>query len=287
MKHASYLKHLKFNPKLLETPQAKYLRKPRFLILFLIMIVSFGLYSYINLPRRLNPEIKIPLVVVSTVLPGGSPSDIESLVTEPLEQSFGGVSNIKTYNSTSRDSISLIIIEFNSGVDADKVTADIKSAVDGVELPKDVQDPSVAKIDFEQFPVWSFSLISKSKDTASLVEFSKLLRDRLEGVATVDRVSLSGLEEQEIQILIKPEAVSTYSFNPQILIQAVSNATKSLPSGSIRTDSSSFTLSVNPAISNIEDIRNIKLNLQGTIVNLSDIANVSIKSKPSQLQDLR
>ena len=284
MKHASYLKHLKFNPKLLETPQAKYLRKPRLLILFLIMIVSFGLYSYINLPRRLNPEIKIPLVVVSTVLPGGSPSDIESLVTEPLEQSFGGVSNIKTYNSTSRDSISLIIIEFNSGVDPDGAAADIKSAVDGVELPKDAQDPSVAKIDFEQFPVWSFSLISKSKDTASLVEFSKLLRDRLEGVATVDRVSLSGLEEQEIQILIKPEAVSTYSFNPQILIQAVSNATKSLPSGSIRTDSSSFTLSVNPAISNIEDIRNIKLSLQGTIVNLSDIANVSIKSKPSQLQ---
>lgn len=284
MKHASYLRHLKFNPKLLETPQAKYLRNPRLLVLLLLMIVSFGLFSYINLPRRLNPEIKIPLVVVSTVLRGGSPADIESLVTEPIEQSFGGIQNIKTYTSTSRDSVSLITIEFNSGVDADGATADIKTAVDGAELPQDAQAPNVAKIDFEQFPVWSFSLISKSGDTASLVEFSETLRDRLESVATIDNVSISGLEEQEIQILIKPEAMSTYSFNPQVLIQAIGNSTKSLPAGSVRTDSSSFTLSIDPTISSAQDIRNIKLNLSGVIVNLSDIANVSLKSKPSQPQ---
>ncbi len=284
MKHASYLKHLKFNRELTNTLQARYLRNPRLLVLLLLMIVSSGIFSYMNLPRRLNPEIKIPLVIVSTLLPGGSPTDIESLVTKPIEESLGGVKNIKTYTSTSRDSFSLIQIEFNSGVNADDGASDIKTAVDGVSLPEDAQDPNVAKIDFEQFPVWSFSLISKSGDTASLIEFSEQLKDRLDAVSTIDNVSISGLEEQEIQILVKPQALSTYSFNPGAITDAISNATESLPAGSIRTENSSFTLSISPAISSIDDIRNMKINLNGSIINLSDIATVSLKSKPSQTQ---
>lgn len=284
MKHASYFSHLKFDKKLTQSLQAKYLGNPRLLILLLLMIVSFGLFSYFNLPRRLFPEIKIPLVIVSTVFPGAGPSEVESLITDPLEDSLGSVENIKTFTSTSRDSVSIIQVEFNSGTDADSAETDVKSVIDKVNLPDDALDPSVLKIDFEQFPVWSFSLISKENDTASLIEFSKRLKDRLEGISTVDSVSISGLEEQEIQITIKPETLSTYAFNPQVLISAVSNATKSLPAGTVRTESSSFTLSVNPLISSIDDIRNIKVNLNGSVITLSDIANVGYRSKPNQLQ---
>ncbi len=284
MKHASYFSHLKFDKKLTQSLQAKYLKNPRLLVLLLLMIVAFGLFSYFNLPRRLFPEIKIPLVIVSTVFPGAGPSEVESLITDPLEDSLGSVENIKTFTSTSRDSVSVIQIEFNSGTDADSAEADVKSVVDKVTLPDDALDPNATKIDFEQFPVWSFSLISKENDTASLIEFSKRLKDRLEEISTIDRVSISGLEEQEIQITIKPEILSTYAFNPQILIAAISNATKSLPAGTVRTESSSFTLSVNPQISSIDDIRSIKINLNGSLISLSDIANVSVRSKPSQLQ---
>lgn len=284
MKHASYLSHLKFDKKLTDSLQAKYLRNPRLLVLLLIMIAAFGFFSYFNLPRRLFPEIKIPLVIVSTVFPGASPSEVESLITDPLENSLGSVANIKTYTSSSRDSFSIIQIEFNSGIDAEKAASDVKTVVDKVALPEDAIDPTTTKIDFEQFPVWSFSLISKTNDGASLIEFAKRLRDRLEEIPTIDNVSISGLEEQEIQITIKPESLSTYDFNPQTLIAAISNATKSLPAGTVRTQSSSFTLSINPLISNVDDIRNIKVKLGESIVSLSDIANVSFRSKPNQLQ---
>ncbi len=284
MKHASYLKHLRFDKKLSESVQAKYLRNPRLLVLLLIIIFSLGIFSYQNLPRRLNPEIKIPLVIVSTVLPGASPTDVESLVTDPIEDSLGSVQNIKTYSSTSRDSVSVIQIEFNTGTDADKATSDVKSAVDSVDLPEEAQKTNVSKIDFERFPVWSFSLVSKNDDTASLITFSKTLEERLKNVGLVDEVTVSGLEEQEIQILLKPEQISTYQINPQVIFAAIRNATKSVPAGTVRTDDSSFTLSIDPTITNIDDIRNIKINNQGTIINLSDVASVSIKSKPSQLQ---
>lgn len=284
MKHASFITHLKFDNKLSDLIQARYLRNPRLLILLLVMIFSFGIFSYFNLPRRLFPEIKIPLVVISTPFPGASPSEVELLVTDPLEESLGSVSNIKTYTSSSRDSFSLIQIEFNSGVDADKAASDVKTAVDNVSLPKDAIEPTTTKVDFEQFPIWSFSLISKTQDTASLIEFSKRLKDRIEEIPTVDRVGISGLEEQEIQITLKPESLSTYGFNPQVLMSAITNATKSLPAGTVRTESSSFTLSVDPLISSIEDIRNIKVYVNGSIVNLSDIATISFRSKPNQMQ---
>lgn len=284
MKHASYLKHLHFDKKLASSIQAKYLANPRLLILLLTIIITFGIFSYRSIPRRLNPEIKIPYVVVSTVLPGANPADVESLVTDPLEDEIAGVKNIKTFASTSRDSVSIIQIEFNTGVDADKAASDTKAAVDSVTLPADAQKPNTTKVDFEQFPVWSFSLTSKNGDAASLLELSKTLRDRLEAVSLVDQVNISGLEEQEIQIVIKPEAISTYGFNPQTLIGALSNASKSFPAGTLKTDSSSFTLSIDPTITNIDDIRNIKVSSGSTIVNLSDIATVSKRSKPSQLQ---
>ena len=284
MKHASYLKHLKFSSALSNSLQAKYLKNPRLLVLLLLVIITFGAYSYVNIPRRLNPEIKIPLVVVSTVLPGASPNDIESLVTSPIEDSLGGVKDIKTFTSNSQDSVSVIQIEFNSGTDADKATSDVKSVVDGVSLPSDAQKPKVAKIDFEQFPVWSFSMTSKNDDTASLITFSKQLKERLTDLNDVDTVNVSGLEEQEIQVLLKPDAISTYGINPQVLIGALSSATKSLPAGTLRTDSSSFTLSVDPSVTSVQDVRDIKLNLNGSVVSLSDIAIVAQKSKPAQSQ---
>ena len=71
--HASYLKRLKFDNKLFSTIQAKYLANPRLLILSLIIIFTAGIYSFINLPRRLNPQIDIPIVLVNTVLPGAAP----------------------------------------------------------------------------------------------------------------------------------------------------------------------------------------------------------------------
>lgn len=284
MKHASYLKHLRFDRKLTGSIQAKYLKNPRLLVLLLTMIVSFGIFSYTNIPRRLNPEIKIPLVVISTVFPGTSPSDVEQLLTDPIEHSLGSVQKIKTYSSVSRDSVSVITIEFESGVDADTAVTEVKSAVDSVSIPDDAIDPNIIKIDFERFPVWSFSLVSKSGDTASLITFSKELEERLDGLQLVDEVSVSGLEEQEIQILLKPEQISTYQINPSLIMAAIRNATNSLPAGNVRTDNSSFTLSIDPTITNIDDIREIKIRSGESIINLSDVANISIKSKPSQLQ---
>ncbi|MCL4365740.1 efflux RND transporter permease subunit [Patescibacteria group bacterium] len=279
---SSYLKQLKFDPKLYQAWIAKYLFNLRFIILIVVAILGFGVYSYLNLPRNINPDIKLAYVVVSAVLPGASPNDIESLVTIPLEDSIQSIQGIDLLQSTSRDSVSLIVVQFKTGVDADKARTDVQSAVDSVNtLPSDAQVPKVTKLDFENQPLWSFDLTGEG-DSASLLRFAQDLKTSLDNIPSINKVVISGLEEQEIQILLKPEVISTYNLNPQQITGIIKSSLNSLPAGSVKTDKSSFALTIDPAAANVDDLRHLKLNLNDQIVSLGDIAIISQRSKPDQ-----
>lgn len=277
----TYLQKLTFDPRLNDGLFAKYLRNIRLVLLFLILIILLGVMSYQNLPRVLNPTINIPIVMISTTLPGASPTDVESLVTIPLEESVNGVEGVKTMTSSSRDSVSLITLEFETGVNADKAKSDVQSAVDGVEdLPEDAAAPQVQKLDFSDEPVWTFTL-SGSGDSLSLVRFGEQLRDELEELPIIDRVETIGLDDEEIQVLIDPEKLATYGINAGAVSSAIKSAIGSFPAGVITTDSSSFVLSLDPTVTTVEDVRRLRINTQGISVALADIATVQQRVKPS------
>jgi multidrug efflux pump subunit AcrB len=279
---SEYLKKLKFDPKLLLSWVAAYLVNLRFLTLIVLGIIAFGIQSYFALPRTLNPEIKIPIVIVSTVLPGAGPTDIESLITVPIEDVVRGVDGVKKVTSTSRDSASIVQIEFQSGYDADKAKSDVQSAVDSVsDLPEDALDPNIQKLDFENQPIWTFSLAG-AQDRGSLIRFSRDLKKELEDLASIDKVEITGLDEQEIQIVIKPAAISTYGINPQALMGAIKSGISSFPAGNVKTADSTFSLSIDPAVTTVDELRETKINLNNQVVALSDISEVREISKPDQ-----
>ncbi|OGD86166.1 hypothetical protein A2164_00080, partial [Candidatus Curtissbacteria bacterium RBG_13_35_7] len=281
-KISTYLKRLKFDPKLATTWIAKYITNLRLVFLLVLAITVGGIVSYINLPRSLTPDVKIPYIIISTILPGAGPADIESLITVPVEDSIKSLNTIKKVQSTSTDSVSIVIIEFEAGTDPDKAKTDVQSQVSGVaDFPQDAQTPKIEKFDFENTPVWTFDVIGKG-DSASLFRFANDLKKDIENLSSVDRVNISGFEEQEIQILINPQLVSIYKLNPQQVIGAIKTAIKALPAGSVQTEDTSFTLTIDPDVTNVDDIRNLKLNLGSQTIFLSDIAEISQKSKPDQ-----
>lgn len=283
MKTAStYLKRLKFNPDLLKGFVGKYLTNMRLVILIILMICAFGIQSYMAIPRRLNPEIKIPIVLISTILPGANPTDIESLLSVHIEDAVRGINGVKSVNSISRESVSLVQIEFKSGTDPEKAKTEVQSAVDAIsDLPEDALTPNVQKLDFENQPIWTFALTG-AKDKGSLIRFSRNLKKDLEDLPTIDNVEITGLEEQEIQIILKPEVVSSFSLNPQILIGAVKSALSSFPAGNVRTENGIFSLAIDPSVTKVDDFRYLQVNLNGTVVPLSQIAEIKEISKPDQ-----
>lgn len=283
MKQAvSYLKQIKFDPKLQNSVVARYLTNPRLLILLLIAVIGIGLTSYFGLPRRLNPEIKIPIVLVSTVLPGAGPQDVESLVTIPLEDAVTGLDQVKTVTSSSRDSVSIIQMEFESGVDPEKAKTDVQSAIDAVDLPENAQTPKAQKLDFENQPVWTFALSSEG-DTASLMRLSHIVQQKLKDLPTIDRVETSGLDTQEIQIIIDQEAMSTYGVSPQVFSAALMSATSSYPAGAIETETGTYSVTIDKQATTVEDIRNLTITAGNKTLLLADIATVQEISKPGQL----
>lgn len=272
---------LKVTPKMEQSRFAAYLNNPRLVILIILLISLTGIFSFLNIPRVLNPSINIAIVNVVTVLPGAGPDDVESLITIPVETATNGIANAKKVTSVSRDSLSLISIEFESGTDPEKARTDTQSAIDSVTLPVDAQPPKVIKLDFQNQPVWSFT-VTTSEDNASLVRFSKELKDRIKQLPQVREITATGLDESEIQIILKPESIATYGINPQFLLGAVKTGVKAMPAGAVKTDQNSFILTIDPTITSTEDIRNLKINVAGSIVSLSEIAQVSQRVKPDQ-----
>ncbi len=172
-------------------------------------------------------------------------------------------------------------IQFNTGIDPDKARTDVQSAVDQVSLPTDAQTPKVQTIDFENTPVWTFALIGKG-DVASLTRFSKILQKNLEDLPTIDSVTTGGLEEREISIVIDQSKLTTYNLTPIQLSSLLKSALSTFPAGTVKTQTSSFALSIDPSVTTVDDIRKLELNNNGTVIPLSALATVVERSKPNQ-----
>jgi HAE1 family hydrophobic/amphiphilic exporter-1 len=282
----SSLKNLTFDRTLLKGWNAGYMKNIRLIVLFLLTIVAIGIASFTSLPRRLNPEVKLTIVRIATVLPGAGPSDVESLVTQPLEDKLGNVKGIDTMTSVSRESLSLIVLQFLSSVDKDKARNDVQTAVNEVTtLPSDAKTPSVAALDFEDRPIWTFALTGNT-DTASLMRFSKTLKDKITEIPGVDRVELAGYDTQQIEVVLNQQKIREYGVNPLTISQAVKTAVQSYPAGTVKTDSSVFSLSLDAAASSIDELRNIHITVASQPVRLGDIATIRERSKPDQTKSI-
>lgn len=280
----SYLDNLTFDKKLLLTFHARYLVNIRLVTLLLLTIITVGGISLLSIPRRLNPEVKLTIVSVSTILPGAGPKDVESLITIPLEDKLSGTQGLDTMSSVSQDGNSFITLQFKSGTDKDKARNDVQTAVSEVtDLPSDSQIPKVTALDFENSPIWTFSLVTGS-DIASLMRYAKNLKDDIEKLPNIDHVALSGFDTQQIQIIFDQSKINQYSVNPLSLSGVIKSFTKSFPAGSIYTDRSSFSLAIDAQATSVDQIRNITIVINGQPVRLGDIASVSQRSTPNQLK---
>jgi HAE1 family hydrophobic/amphiphilic exporter-1 len=281
-KITSYLGSLSFDKNLASSIQARYISNVRLIILLLLFIVAVGVTSLFVLPRRLNPEIKLTIVQVVTVLPGAGPQDVESLVTTPLEDKLTGLARLDTVTSTSQESLSVIALQFLSNTDKDKAKTDVQNAVNEVTtLPSDAKTPKVTAFDFENQPIWTFA-VTTNADKASLMRFSDSLKKKLEDMPHVDTVSLDGFETQEIQIIANEEKIRNLKLNPLQVSQSIKNATQAFPAGQIDNGKFTLSLGINQQATSVADIRNLVLTINNVPLHLTDVADVVIRSKIGQ-----
>lgn len=242
-----------------------------------VMLVIFGVYCYMTLPRESDPDITIPNVFVSTDYRGVSPADIETAVTIEIEKKLKGLDGLKEIKSISSEGLSSINVEFVTGTDIDKAIQDVKDKVDEAKgsLPSDLEeDPSVFEVNFSQMPIVIYSL-SGTCGLPCLKDIADDLKDDIEGVTGVLEVEVTGGLEREIRIEVFTEKLAYYGLSIGSLQSAVSSENTNTSGGNIKLGDGRFQLRVPGEFTSPEEIYGLILTIHdGEPVYLKDVARV-------------
>lgn len=262
-----------------------FIEKTQVAWLTLITIIVIGIYSFSNLPREIQPEINIPFVVVNTILPGASPTDTESLITDILEKYIGTIDDIKKLNSISSFGASLIMIEFEASADLNIAFQEVKEAIDRAksELPEDALEPIARKAEANSFPVITFSL-SGDLPTHQLSKIAENVETELEKIKEVASVNIFGKQEKIIEIKLDPVKLSAYHLSIDQIANLINFSDFNLPLGLVSIDEANYSLRVDNRFQTLEEIQNLPIanisqDISETIL-LKDLAQVSENLTP-------
>ncbi len=243
------------------------------------MISLFGLLNYLTMPKEQFPEIVIPMVVVNSLYPGASPSDMENLVTRPLEKNLKSIKDVRKITSRSVQDFSSIIVEFNTGVEIRDAKQKVSDAVDKTrsDLPNDpsFNEPTVMEVDLSEIPIQYINLTGDIP-LDRLKEYADEIQDRIETLNEITRVEIGGALDREIQIDIDMYKMRAAGLTFRDVEQAVSLNNMTVSGGNIDLQGMSRSITVIGEVQNIDEIRNVVMNsTSGAIVKLRDIARVA------------
>jgi multidrug efflux pump len=245
-----------------------------FVLIFLIIFVGF--MSYVSMPRESAPDIEIPYIIVKTIYFGVSPSDMETLITNPLEKKLKKLKNVEEIMSTSGDSFSSISIEFKTDVDIEDALRRVKEKVDEAkpDLPADAEDPEVIEINLSEIPIMIIN-VSGEYGLVKLKEVAELLKDRIETVKGVLDVILSGGLEREIQVIVDKEKLKKYGLSLNQISSVVSAENINIPGGNIDIGNAKYLIRIPGEFEEINEINNIIVDApDGKPIYIRDIATV-------------
>ncbi|MBM9498948.1 efflux RND transporter permease subunit [Leptospira sp. 201903071] len=271
-----------------------FLSKSIFVNLLTFLIILIGGFTAVRMNREAFPNINFDIVSVVTVFPGASPSEIEKLVTKPLEEAIKEVDGIKEFRSASIENRSGIVITLDPDAkDTQKVVDDIKSSIDRVEdLPEEAEDPLVTEITTSRQPVIEIDISLKSEDTSVEAEKrlkaqAKVVEQALEDIPGVARISKRGWRETEMQVDINPAAMFSHYLTSQDVIFALKNRNINFPGGNIAGNQKEVILRTIGEFDSPKEISgvHIRSNEIGNSIRIDNVATVTEGLKEAEYLD--
>jgi multidrug efflux pump len=247
-------------------------------VLFLtFLIIIMGVSTYMTLPRENFPEINIPKIYIGVTHQGNSPSDIENLITRPIEKELNTISEIDNITSTSIQDFSTIIAEFTADTDVEDALTKVKDAVDKAkpELPTDLDlEPNVFAMDINEFPILNVNL-SGHYSLDELKEYAEYLEDEFEKIKEISKAEIRGVDEKEVKIKVDPYKLEAVQLNFTDIENAISSENITMSGGSYLSDGVRRTVRIEGEFSDPSQLLDVVIKHQeGNIVYLRDVATV-------------
>ena len=253
-----------------------FIQKFRITYLILIMIVFLGGFSLMTLPREADPEVKIPFAIVTTIYPGATPTDMEDLVTNKIEEKIKNLENLRRYTSGSSTGVSSVFVEFEADADLKESIRKLKDAVDltKTSLPSDAEDPVVIEIRANDIPIVTYSLVGDYSDP-EMKQFADDIKKELEGISGVSKVPILGGVEQEYMIIADQTRLQQFGLSLGQIVSAVNRNNFNLPVGNIEIDGFSYNIRVKGKFKEAESLNNIVIaTKEGSPVYVRDVSRV-------------
>jgi len=255
------------------------IRRPVLATVISLILLIFGLFSFIQLPVREFPDVDPPVVNVATNYKGASAEVMESQVTRVIENAVAGISGIKSITSTSREEASRVNIEFYLSRDIDSAAADVRDKVSRAtrSLPDEADPPTIQKADADESPIMSLSIVSSSMDRLEMTDYAnRVLINRFSAVNGVASARVWGARDYSMRIWLDKNKLAARELTVKDVENALRRDNVELPSGRIESTNREFTVRTESGLRESEQFGNIVVGSPRAkyLVRLRDVAHV-------------
>jgi len=251
----------------------------QFVLIIVFLGVLIGILSYLKMPRSEDPVTKFPIYVLVIVYPGTSPTDLEELIVDPLEEVINEVEDIEEIRTTIEEGVVSIRVESSFSIDIDDKFDEIAAAINTVrgDLPQDIVYFNFEKASPLETSIFQFALSSEEATYEDLYELAEDLETSLEQVNGVRTIEIEAYPEQQIRIALDFQKIANMNIPLKQVIGILQGNNQNIPGGSIDADTKSFNIQTSGGYENLESIRNTVVNAspEGGIIYLKDIAEVN------------
>ena len=255
------------------------IKNPIPVIMLFVLLCFAGLVGFKSMRINNNPDVDLPFVVVTAVRPGAAPQELETQVTRLIEDSIAGLGQVRHINSTVVDGASTTFIEFELGVDHERVTNDVRNAMSNLRgsLPQDMQEPTVTRVDVSgggliTYVVKAPTLTPEQRSWFVDNDVSRALL-AIKGVREVNR---QGGVSREIEIALDPDRLAARGVTAAAVSQALVSSNADLPGGRVTISGAERAIRTLGAAGSVEQLRETRVPVSsGGTVRLADLGTIT------------
>ena len=257
------------------------IRRPVATTMVMLSFIFIGLLAMFSMKKELIPDIKVPVVTISTTWSGAVSEDVESQVTKKIKDSLSNVDAIDKIQTVSAYSSSTVVVNFEYGVDTDEKVTQIQREVSKItnDLPSDANTPLIRKVEAASGNMTAIIAFNADSKTALTTFIKEQLKPRLESLPGIGQVDIFGNPDKQLQIQVDSDKLASYNLSPMELYNIVRTSVATYPIGKLSTGNKDMIIRFMGDLDYIDQYKNILISSNGNTLRLKDVADVVLTTE--------
>ncbi len=255
------------------------IRRPVFTVVLMLALMVMGVMSIRSLGTDLFPDVTFPIVTITTIYPGASPSEIEQQITKPLEDAVSSVNDLDTIRSFSRESVSTVVVLFKLSANIDRATQEVRERVAAIRsnLPTEVREPSIRRVDMGATPIRTYVATGAGMSKEQLRRITEdILKPQIERVAGVAALEVIGGRDREVRVELDRRRLDALNLPLTAVVDKLRAENLNVPAGHFESGKQEISVRMAGDLGTAEEVADIVMATTpaGTPVYLRDIADI-------------